>query len=159
MKKLLIIFLICILTACSKDVVPKSPNELLLDIKNYSCNMQISYFSNKINDPFGYIATGESGNIQGAIIAFPDSMQAPLDCMRLWIHPFVEPEYRNQGLGRTLVYEMYQYAKENNFIQLTNVDTSEDNIGFWYKIGFDIFFWEVKTQTGKRITTAMIRVK
>ncbi len=86
-------------------------------------------------------------------------MQAPLDCMHLWIHPFVEPEYRNQGLGRSLVYKMYQYAKENDIIQLTNVDTSEDNIGFWYEIGFDIFFWEVKTQTGKRITTAMIRVQ
>ena len=50
-------------------------------------------------------------------------------------------------------------AKENDIIQLTNVDTSEDNIEFWYKIGFDIFFWEVKTQTGKQITTAMVRVK
>lgn len=47
MKKLPIIFLICILTACSKNVVQKSPNELLLAIKNYSCNMEISYFSNK----------------------------------------------------------------------------------------------------------------
>lgn len=118
-----------------------------------------SYFTNKMNDLLGFVAIGEAGNIQGAIIAFPDSMHAPLDSMHLWIYPFVESEYRNQGLGRSLVYELYQYAKENDIIQLTNVDTSEDNIGFWYEIGFDIFFLEVKTQTGKRITAAMIRVQ
>ena len=51
------------------------------------------------------------------------------------------------------------YAKENNFVQLTNFDITEDNIGFWYEIGFDIFFWGVNASTGKRGTTAMIRVK
>ena len=142
------------------NVRKASPEEIQQVIDKFVTDeKKKSYFINKINDLLGYIATGESGNIQGAIIAFPDSMQAPLDCMNLWIHPFVEPEYRSQGLGWSLVYKMYQYAKENDIIQLTNVDTSEDNIGFWYKIGFDIFFWEVKTQTGKQITTAMVRVK
>jgi len=47
MKKFLVIFLICILTGCTKKITPQSPNELLLGIKDYSCKMQISYFSNK----------------------------------------------------------------------------------------------------------------
>ncbi len=137
-----------------------SPEEIQQVISKYVVDeKRKAYFANKMNDILGFVAIGEAGNIQGAIIAFPDSMQAPLDCMHLWIHPFVEPEYRNQGLGRSLVYELYQYAKENDIIQLTNVDISEDNIGFWYEIGFDIFFWEVKTQTGKRITTSMIRIQ
>ena len=118
-----------------------------------------AYFLSKSNSHLGFVAIGDNGNIQGAIIACPDSMQAPLDCTRLWIHVFVEPECRNQGIGKALVYEVYRYAKENDFVQLTNFDITEDNIGFWYEIGFDIFFWGVNASTGKRGTTAMIRVK
>ncbi|MBO5037613.1 MAG: GNAT family N-acetyltransferase [Clostridia bacterium] len=118
-----------------------------------------SYFLSKSNRLLGFVAIGEDGKIQGAIIAFPDSMQAPLDSDRLWINLFVEPEYRNQGIGKALVYEVYQYAKENDIVQLTNFDTTEDNVGFWYEIGFDIFFWGINSSTGKRGTTAMIRVK
>ena len=118
-----------------------------------------AYFLSKSNSLLGFVAIGDNGNIQGAIIACPDSMQAPLDCTRLWIHVFVEPECRNQGIGKALVYEVYRYAKENDFVQLTNFDITEDNIGFWYEIGFDIFFWGVNASTGKRGTTAMIRVK
>lgn len=47
MKKLFIFFLIFVLTACTKEVSPKSPHEILLSIKDYSCNMEISFFSNK----------------------------------------------------------------------------------------------------------------
>ena len=118
-----------------------------------------AYFLSKSNSLLGFVAMGDSGNIQGAIIAFPDSMQAPLDSTRLWINVFVKPECRNQGIGKALVYEVYRYAKENDFVQLTNFDITEDNIGFWYEIGFDIFFWGVNASTGKRGTTAMIRVK
>lgn len=118
-----------------------------------------AYFLSKSNCLLGFVAIGDNGNIQGAIIAFPDSMQAPLDSTRLWINVFVEPECRNQGIGKALVYEVYRYAKENDFVQLTNYDITEDNIGFWYEVGFDIFFWGVNASTGKRGTTAMIRVK
>lgn len=118
-----------------------------------------AYLLSKSNSLLGFVAMGDNGNIQGAIIAFPDSMQAPLDSTRLWINLFVELEYRNQGIGKALVYEVYRYAKENDFVQLTNFDITEDNIGFWYEIGFDIFFWGVNSSTGKRGTTAMIRVK
>ncbi len=122
-------------------------------------NKRKAYFMSKSNDLLGFIAKGDHEHIKGVIIAFPDSMQAPLDCIRLWVNVFVEPECRNQGIGKALVYEVYRYAKENDIVQLTNFDTTEDNIGFWYKIGFDIFFWGVTAQTGKRSTTAMIRVK
>ena len=118
-----------------------------------------AYFLSKSNSLLGFVAIGDNENIQGAIIAFPDSMQTPLDSTRLWINVFVEPECRNQGIGKALVCEVYRYAKENDFVQLTNFDITEDNIGFWYEIGFDIFFWGVNASTGKRGTTAMIRVK
>jgi len=118
-----------------------------------------TYFISKSDNLLGFIAIGEDGKIQGAIIAFADSMQAPLDSDRLWINLYVEPECRNQGIGKALVYEAYRYAKENNFVQLTNFDAKEDNVGFWYEIGFDIFFWGINSSTGKRGTTAMIRVK
>ena len=47
MKKILLIFFILTLTACSKKTTIKTPNEILLSIKDYSCEIQISYFSNK----------------------------------------------------------------------------------------------------------------
>ena len=137
----------------SKDEIQQVIDTYITDDKRKS------YFLSKPSDLLGFIAKGDNGNIKGAIIAFPDSMQAPLDCTRLWINVFVEPECRNQGIGNALVYEVYRYAKENDIVQLTNFDAIEDNIGFWYEIGFDIFFWGVNAQTGKRGTTAMIRVK
>ena len=47
MKKLFIFFLVFILTACTKEISQKSPHEILLSMKDYSCNMEISFFSNK----------------------------------------------------------------------------------------------------------------
>lgn len=47
MKKLFVLSLIFILTACSVTQDKKSPNDILLSIKDYSCKMVISYFSNK----------------------------------------------------------------------------------------------------------------
>jgi len=137
-----------------------STDEIKQAIDRYvSNNKKKSYLLSKLNDLLGFIAIGENEKTQGVIIASLDSMQAPLDCNRLWIDVFVEPELRHQGIGTALVYQAYRYAKEYDIVQLTNFDATEDNIGFWYKIGFDIFFWGVNPQTGKRATTAMIRVK
>lgn len=47
MKKLLLILFIFLLSACSNKITSKSPHDILLSIKDYSCKMQISYFSNK----------------------------------------------------------------------------------------------------------------
>ena len=137
----------------STDDIQKAIDTYIYDDKRKA------YFLNKLNDLLGFVVIGDNRNIQGAIIAFPDSMQAPLDCTRLWINVFVEPKCRNQGIGKALVYEAYLYAKEHDIVQLTNFDTTEDNIGFWDEIGFDVFFWGVNAQTGKRGTTAMVRVK
>ncbi|MBQ4575041.1 MAG: GNAT family N-acetyltransferase [Clostridia bacterium] len=137
----------------SKDEIQQAIDTYIFDDKKKE------YFLSKANDLLGFVAIGDNENIQGTIIAFSDSMQAPLDCTRLWINVFVEPKCRNQGIGKILVYEVYQYAKENDIAQLTNFDITEDNIGFWYEIGFDIFFWGVNASTGKRGTTAMLRVK
>lgn len=62
MKKILIFFIIISLTSCSKNILPKSPNELLLEIKDYSCKMQISFYSNKNTNEYiatqSYLSTG-----------------------------------------------------------------------------------------------------
>ena len=97
--------------------------------------------------------------MQGVILAFADNMYAPLDGTQWRTFLYVDPQFRHQGIGRALVLRLYQYAQEKDVIQLNNSDTTEDNIGFWYELGFDIFFWAVNPQRGKRCTTAMLRVK
>jgi len=57
MKKIPLFIFIFILTACSPKVTPKTPHELLLSIKDYSCKMQISYFSNKNQTEYSAIQT------------------------------------------------------------------------------------------------------
>lgn len=47
MKKVILFIFIFILSGCSKITTPKTPNDILLSIKDYSCKMQINYFSNK----------------------------------------------------------------------------------------------------------------
>lgn len=136
----------------SKDEIPHLINKYASDEKKKA------YLLNKTENLFGFVAVGEEDEIKGVILASPDSMQAPLDSTRWWMFLFVDPQCRNHGIGRSLVWQLYQYAKEKDVIQLTNFDGTEDNIGFWYKLGFDIFFWGVNAQTGKRSTTAMIRV-
>jgi len=42
-----IIVMIFLLTACSNKIPPMSPNEILLSIKDYSCKLDITCFSNK----------------------------------------------------------------------------------------------------------------
>jgi len=63
MKKILSIITIFLLTACSNTSMQKTPNELLLSIKDYSCVMQISYFSNKNKTEYhatqNYSSTGQ----------------------------------------------------------------------------------------------------
>ena len=63
MKKILFICLILLLSACTKNTSSKTPNELVLGIKDYSCKMKISYFSNKNNSEYNalqnYSASGK----------------------------------------------------------------------------------------------------
>ena len=47
MKKIITILLILILSACSNNPTQKTPDEILLSIKDYSCKMQILSTSNK----------------------------------------------------------------------------------------------------------------
>ena len=47
MKKVIIFLFIFVLSACSKPTVQKTPDEILLSIKDYSCKMQILSTSNK----------------------------------------------------------------------------------------------------------------
>lgn len=61
MKKIILILFVCLLTSCS-EFRDKKPHELLLSIKNYSCEMQITCFSNKNTTCYtavqGYQSTG-----------------------------------------------------------------------------------------------------
>lgn len=52
MKKIICILLILSLTACSSNKISKSPHELLLSIKNYTCELTISFFSNKNSNEY-----------------------------------------------------------------------------------------------------------
>jgi len=52
MKKIILILVVLCLTGCSINKAPKSPHNLLLSIKNYSCEMQISFSSNKNSNEY-----------------------------------------------------------------------------------------------------------
>ena len=52
MKKIVCILLLLFLTACSNNITSKNPHELLLAIKNYNCELKISYFSNKNSNEY-----------------------------------------------------------------------------------------------------------
>ena len=47
MIKFIIILLIVFLTSCAPKQEVIAPNDILLSIKNYTCKMNITYFSNK----------------------------------------------------------------------------------------------------------------
>ncbi len=112
----------------------------------------------KIGGFFGFVALEEKNNIIGFIFAYPDEMKAPIDGNRWLLTLFVFPEYRRHGIGSALTKEMIHYAKGKDVMQLTAIGSYEDDIGFWYHTGFDIFFWGVNANTGKRSTTAMLRI-
>ena len=136
----------------SKDEIAPFINQSVLDEKRKT------YLLSKADEIFGF-AIGEEDKIQGVILAFADNMYAPLDGTQWRTFLYVDPQFRHQGMGRSLVWRLYQYAQEKDVIQLNNFETTEDDIGFWYELCFDIFFWAVNPQSGKRCTTAMIRVK
>lgn len=136
----------------SGDGIPRLIETYTYDVKKKE------FLLNRKENLFGFEAVGDSGERKGVILACPDSMQAPLDSTRWWIFLFVEPPYRRQGIGRSLVRHLYQYAQGKNVIQLSNIDQTEEHIGFWYALGFDIYFWDKNVQTGTRATTAMLRV-
>lgn len=118
-----------------------------------------AYYLIRAKELTGFAACDENGEFIGVIIALPDSMQAPLDSVRLFIEVFVKEEYRKTGIGRALLFEMYWFAKENGAVQLTNTAQTAEHIGFWYEIGFDVFFWDANPNTGEYGTTAMLRVE
>ncbi len=111
----------------------------------------------KTDELFGFAAVSENNETQGVIFAFPHSMKAPLDSTYWITSIYVDPQFRHQGTGRALVWRMYQYAQEKDVIQLTNF-AKEYDIGFWYELGFDIYFRGKNTQ-GITLAAAMIRVK
>lgn len=47
MKKILILFIMLILTSCCKPSSSSDINSILLSIKDYTCDMEITFFSNK----------------------------------------------------------------------------------------------------------------
>lgn len=139
---------------------PALKEEIARWVSQYAQDEKVrSYLSDRSDALFGYAAMGEGDTVKGMVLAFADSMQSPLDSTRWWTFLYVDPPFRHQGIGRSLVWRLYQCAQEKDAIQLTNFEATEDNIGFWHEIGFDIFFWSANSQTGKRSTTAMLRVK
>lgn len=60
MKKIIPILFVCILSACSNETIIKSPNALLLEIKDYSCKMRIYSYSNKNSTEYSAIQSYSS---------------------------------------------------------------------------------------------------
>lgn len=146
---------------CRNDFARKlSIEEILSLIDTYMTDSgKRAFYLNKAEKLSGFAVCDENGETKGAIVALPDSMQEPLDSVRLFVEVFVEEEFRKQGIGRALVCEMYRFAKEMGAVQLTNFSETAEHIGFWYRIGFDVFFWDANPNTGAYGTTAMLRVE
>ena len=136
----------------SRDEIINIINKLFTDERKKE------YHLSKIDTQFGFVIDDDNGKIKGAIFAFPDSMQPPMDSTRWWITLFVEPEHRNKGIGKTLVHHMYQYAQDKDVVQLSNIGSDNDSV-FWLNVGFDIFFWSPNSKTGARQVTSMLRIK
>ena len=143
------------------DIARKLSIEEILHLINIYMTDSVTrvLYLNRVEEMTGFSVCDENGEIIGAIIALSDSMQAPLNSVRLFIEVFVKREYRKNGIGGALVFEMYRYAKAIGAIQLTNTSNTAEHIGFWHRIGFDVFFWDANPNTGEYGTTAMIRVE
>ena len=116
-----------------------------------------TYLLSKADELFGFAAIGENNETQGVILAFPHNMKAPLDSTYWVTSIYVDPQFRHQGIGKSLVWRLYQYAQERDVMLLSNFAT-EDHIGFWYELGFDVYF-RGKNAQGIELAAAMIRVK
>ena len=101
MKKIFLIFIIFTLTSCSKNTL-KTPNELILKIKDYECNLDICYFSNKNSNT--YSATQSYNSSGKYFMEFLDSENLKIS-------------YENSNL--TISSNSPEILlKENNYIEL-----------------------------------------
>ncbi len=118
------------------------------------------YFMKNRDTLFGCTAKipGEDG-CAGLIIVVPEKMRPPVDGEIWLISLYVEEKYRRRGIGRALVYELYSRARECGIMQLFSTEPSEDNALFWQRCGFDVYFYGVNKDTGKRTIAAMVKVK
>ena len=114
-----------------------------------------THLLSKADELLGFAAVGENEQIKGVILAFPQSMKAPLDSTYWVVSLYVDPQFRHQGIGTSLVWQLFQYARKKGVLQITCF-TVDEHIGFWYKLGFDIHFRGKNTQ-GTMLATAMIR--
>ena len=114
-----------------------------------------THLLSKADELLGFAAVGENEQIKGVILAFPKSMKAPLDSTYWVVSLYVDPQFRHQGIGTSLVWQLFQYARKKGVLQITCF-TVDEHIGFWYKLGFDIHFRGKNTQ-GAMLATAMIR--
>ena len=144
--------------SCCIHTKPIAKDEMADLINKYAQDeSKKTYLLSKADELLGFAAIGENNATKGVILAFPHCMKAPLDSMYWVTSIYVDPQFRHQGIGRSLVWRLYQYAQEREVMLLANFAT-EDHIGFWYELGFDIYFRGKNTQ-GIELAAAMIRVK
>lgn len=117
------------------------------------------FFRVRRDSIFGLAAINGAGEPVGYIAACRDEMGAPLEDTKLWLpFIFVRPELRRHGIGRALAEGMVMRAREKGAAQLTAFRHDEEETGFWYGVGFDVFFWGVNFDNGRRSVTASLRV-
>lgn len=106
----------------------------------------------------GFVAQDDAGRVIGRLLMYPDSMQPPVDGTRFFLRLLVEPEARLRGVGRTLVCAAAAYARESGAMQLSVFEADQTWVGFWDRLGFDIYFYDKNAVTGRRAVTAMRRL-
>lgn len=144
--------------SCCNRIRKITKDEILDLIKKYTeGENKKAYLLSKADELFGFVSVADNNETNGVIFALPDSMYPPLNSTRWLTFVFVDPKFRHQGIGRSLVMRLYQYAQGKEAIQLT-CSAMGDDIGFWYGLGFDISFRGANSK-GVMLATAMIRVK
>ncbi len=152
-------------TAVIEQAEPKEIQDFLDGLSRWADEGRITkskydYLMSRCDVLFGFTAKipGEDG-YAGLIIANPEEMRPPVDG-EIWLTSlYVEEKYRRQGIGKALIYELYSHARECGIMQLISTESTEDNALFWQRCGFDVYFYGVNKDTGKRVICSMARVK
>ena len=132
MKKILLLISIVLLTACSKNVPQKTPNELLLSIKDYSCDMKISYFSNKNSNT--YLATQNYSTLGEYSMEFLDDKNLKISYKNSTLNissndPILEITNTNYAeLNENPLFLTYFISTYFNIEESKNIKTDENSV-------------------------------
>jgi len=132
MKKVQSYIIIITLSACSNKITQKSPNDILLSIKDYSCKMQISYFSNKNATEYSASQSYSSAGIYSMEFLDTENLKINYEnnilniTSKLFETPFEIPNYKE--LNQNPLFLSYFINTYFNTEEKNNIKTSQDSI-------------------------------